>query len=672
MTLPTINYTDRDFESIRLALVNRIRSEFPNDWRDFTESSLGMAWLELVAYVFDILSFYTDEMVRNQFLGTATDREAVILLTQLVGYKLRPPTSAAVVATATLSALEAVDIVIQQGTVVQVDSGVTFEVLTDQKISAGLLEADVTLSQGETQQDTFTSDGSAFQEFKLELSPVIDQSIVVTVDGFTWTELDSLVFADSVSTNYSFRSDVDDFGYIKFGDGTSGAIPSLGANIVVTYRIGGGIDGNIPIQAVNEFSVNGLREGSSPEEFVSVLLTNNERGSGGEDRETIDSARFWAPRVVSTNGRAVTEQDFDTLASQFNDPVYGAPSFAKARLKQRVPELNLVEIFLWARDGYGNIVSPSSGLKSAMQDYFDNNGTGAVRIITVDTEIKDGTNVVIDVDSLVTGDGSVPDSELNLSVTQAIQAYFSLPSNQPGTDIRLSRLYNLIQTTDGVSYALIRRVTASVDTSEVLGTSDGVTQMWTWTTFEQPLAGTIKIVAGAASITDDGQGNLIGDVDVGFANSIDYDTGVLSFGFSSPVPASGEGISISYRYPLEYQRSETGLFTGNGTTARFQGQLATFPVVPGTVSFTDGFQTIQDDGAGALIGSDLDSAGVNTFDYDTGTYDFTLQLAPPSSRTISAIYKQLLSVNAGDVPIDEDQLAVIGFADVETQSGTGG
>lgn len=671
MATPTINYADRDFEAIRTALVNRIKAEFPNSWRDFTESNIGMAWLEIVAFVFDNLGFYLDEMVRNQFLPTATDREAVILICQLIGYKLRPATSSTVVCTATLSSLESVDIVIQSGTVIEASNGVQFEVLDDQQILAGNLTAEITLAQGETQQDGFTSDGSQFQEFKLEESPVIDDSLTVKVDGFEWEEVESLVFSDSASDNYSLRTDTDDFAYIKFGDGTSGAIPAAGANIVVTYRVGGGLQGNIAIGEIEGVQVQGLKEGSAPEEFVTVTLENEERGSGGEDRETIDSAKFWAPRQVATNGRAVTEQDFDTLASLFTDPVYGAPAYAKARLKQRIPELNTVEIFLWARDGYGDIVAPSTSLKNAVQDYFDNNGSGAVRIITVDTEVQDGNNVEVDVDALVTGDGTVANSELMLDVQQAIRSYFSLASNQPGTDIRLSRLYNLIQTTDGVSYALIRRVVASYVTSEQIDISDGVTPMYTYVTFEQPLAGTISITAGTHIVTDDGAGNLIGDVDGSASNTVDYDSGSISFSFSSPVPDSGEPISIEYNYPLEYQRSESDIHTGNGVATRFQGQLSHFPLVPGTVSFTDSYQTTQDDGAGNLTGDDIDSTGINTVDYDTGTYDFSFKAAPSSARSISSVYKQLLSVNAGDVPIDEDQLAVAGMIDVEVESSGG-
>lgn len=668
MAAPNINYADRDFESIRAALVNRVRATFPDTWRDFTESSIGMAWLELVSYVFDNLSFMLDEMVRNQFLGTATDREAIILLTQLVGYKLRPATSASVAVTATLSAVELVDIVIQAGTTIETANGVTFEVLNDQKITIGSTEAEITMVEGQSQQDTFTSTGASLQEYKLALNPIIKDSITVNVDGFEWEEVESLIFSGTSSNNYAVRTDTEDYAYISFGDGTSGAIPTAGANITVSYRIGGGLRGNIAINEISDITLQGLREGSAPEEFVQVHFTNKERGSGGEERETIDSAKFWAPRVVATNGRAVTERDFDTLASQFNDPVYGSPAYAKARLKQRIPELNTVEVFVWSRDSYGNVVSPSSGLKAAIQDYFDNNGDGAVRIITVDVEVQDGENIIVDVDVAVTGDGTVADSELSISVAQALKSYFTSATNQPGTNLRLSRLYSLIMNTDGVSYALIRRVTASAETSEVVGTSDGVTQMYTHTTFSQPLAGTIQIVSGDHVVTDDGNGNLIGDVDPLFDNAVDYDLGTLSFGFATPVPAASEPVRISYRYPLEYQRSESELANGNGVVARFRGQLTNFPIVPGTVAFTDGYQTISDDGEGALIGDDIDGTGVNIIDYNTGTFDFTLASAPSEDRSIAAMYVQLLSVNAGDVPVDANQFATYGFVDVEIQS----
>lgn len=663
MGTTTISYTDRDFSSIRVSLINRIKAEFPDDWADFTESNIGIAWLELVAHSHDVLSFYLDESVRNQFLKTADDREAVILITELVGYRLRSATSASVLCLAAITDVQAVDVIIQAGSVVQSNSGLSFQTLQDQVIPAGMLSANILFLEGLSQQENLVSDGTPFQLYKLTQAPVTEGSVVVTVDGFTWSAIESLVFADEASDNFEVKTDVEDFAYLRFGDGSSGAIPSAGSVITVTYRVGGGATTNIAPNDISGVKVDGLLQGSSPESFVSVTITNQQRGSGGEDRETLDSAKFWAPKHATANGRAVTEQDFDTLATRFSDPVYGAPAYCKSMLKQRIPELNTVLIYVWARDGYGNIVPASDGLKSAISNYFNNNGAGAVRIITVTVEVVDGLNVFIDVDALVTSDGTRSATDVSLDVQQSLKAYFSLASNQPGTDIRLSRLYNLIQSVDGVEHAIIRRVTASSIQDEPMGISNGVVQQYTYTTFALPIPGTVIIQAGSFEVRDDGNGKLTGDVDPIASNVIDYTTGVLKFSFITPVPPAGTGVTIEYRYALDYLRSESGLFTGNGVTDRFRGQLSNFPLVAGSVSFTDGDQTIQDDSDGGFTGS-INATGNNRIDYDTGSFDFTLKVAPGEDRSIAAIYHQLLSLNAGDVPVDESQLAVPGFMDV--------
>lgn len=364
----------------------------------------------------------------------------------------------------------------------------------------------------------------------------------------------------------------------------------------------------------------------------------------------------------------MTEADFDTLASLFTDPIYGAPAYAKARLKQRIPELNTVELFVWARDSEGDIVAPSSGLKGAIQDYFDNNGSGAIRLITVDTEVKDGNLLYIDVSCNVTPDGSIPQSDVIQNVKNSIESYFTSASNQPGADVRISKIYNLIQTTDGVSHGVVDRITASYFTDETIGISDGVNPQWDYTAYHQIIASTVTITCDTYTITDDGEGNLTGDVDPSYSNVVDYDAGTLSFKFNTPIPPNGSVININYRYPRSYIRSEYDMtFTKNGVNKRFKGKVKYPPVVPNTFAFTDASQTVIDNGDGLIVG-DTDVDGINTIDYDTGAFDITLSAAPSSDQIVSASYEQLLSLNTGDIPVDEDQMPVKGFIDVGLES----
>ena len=64
-----INYLSKDFDSIKSDLVDYVKRYFPNEWRDFNDASGGMAILELMAYVGDILSFYQDSQIQELLLN---------------------------------------------------------------------------------------------------------------------------------------------------------------------------------------------------------------------------------------------------------------------------------------------------------------------------------------------------------------------------------------------------------------------------------------------------------------------------------------------------------------------------------------------------------------------------------------------------------------------------
>jgi len=55
---PQINYYARDFESLRSTLINYTKTYFPDTYNDFSPASTGMMFMNMAAYVGDILSFY--------------------------------------------------------------------------------------------------------------------------------------------------------------------------------------------------------------------------------------------------------------------------------------------------------------------------------------------------------------------------------------------------------------------------------------------------------------------------------------------------------------------------------------------------------------------------------------------------------------------------------------
>ena len=66
-----INYVNRDFSSFRNNLINFSKTYFPNTFNDFSPSSLGMMFIEQASYVGDVLSFYLDNQIQENFIQYA-------------------------------------------------------------------------------------------------------------------------------------------------------------------------------------------------------------------------------------------------------------------------------------------------------------------------------------------------------------------------------------------------------------------------------------------------------------------------------------------------------------------------------------------------------------------------------------------------------------------------
>tara|TARA_R100001443_G_scaffold117425_1_gene142433 strand:+ start:4785 stop:6578 length:1794 start_codon:yes stop_codon:yes gene_type:complete len=82
-----INYTSRDFDSIKQDLVNYAERYYPTTFKDFTEASFGSLMMDMVAYVGDQLSFYADFQANESFLDSAITYENVNRLSNTLGYK---------------------------------------------------------------------------------------------------------------------------------------------------------------------------------------------------------------------------------------------------------------------------------------------------------------------------------------------------------------------------------------------------------------------------------------------------------------------------------------------------------------------------------------------------------------------------------------------------------
>lgn len=89
-----IRYLNRDFPTLREALINFAKTYYPNTYKDFSPASPGMMFMEQAAYVGDVLSYYTDYAFKEGMMLSATERKNIINLASYLGYKVKPARAA--------------------------------------------------------------------------------------------------------------------------------------------------------------------------------------------------------------------------------------------------------------------------------------------------------------------------------------------------------------------------------------------------------------------------------------------------------------------------------------------------------------------------------------------------------------------------------------------------
>jgi phage-related baseplate assembly protein len=82
-----IKYTSRDFDTIRQDLVEHAKRFYPNEWKDFSKSTINSLLVDSVAYVGDVLSFYLDYQANESFLDTAIEFNNVRKHARALGFK---------------------------------------------------------------------------------------------------------------------------------------------------------------------------------------------------------------------------------------------------------------------------------------------------------------------------------------------------------------------------------------------------------------------------------------------------------------------------------------------------------------------------------------------------------------------------------------------------------
>ena len=163
----------------------------------------------------------------------------------------------------------------------------------------------------------FVVDGSLEQRFILDNSNIDTSSIVAYVGtpgvlGKQYKMIDNIVGISSISDTYLIQEVQDERYELLFGDGVFGRKPQNGAVITVQYVVTSGSEGNGPENFVFAGSFTGSNGQVITPTVIPDVNTINAASNGG-DIESIDSVKYFAPRLYSSQYRAVTSRDYEAI-----------------------------------------------------------------------------------------------------------------------------------------------------------------------------------------------------------------------------------------------------------------------------------------------------------------------------------------------------------------------
>jgi hypothetical protein len=446
------DYRARDAATLLHAMRALIPRKLPEWTGHDSEVDFGNVLLELFAHAGDIVSYYTDAVANESYLGTAQTRRSVIEHLRLIGYVLSTAAPASAMLTISLPSKPAAPVRITRGTAFATSSGpdapsFRFEYTGNADLELKFEENDglfATTTPVPVEEGRFVnrevlgvSDGTAHQRFALVHPRLILRALGAGQDrapdiellselgnGIVhWVQRETLAFSGSKDQDFMLEIDADDRAEVVFGLAT----PDAGAQLRATYRVGGGEHGNVAPGAIGTIT-------DGPDLTKLGASVNNEGpATGGAGRETIEHAVEHAPKVFRSLRRAVTVADYESLAAEFN---------GVGKVRARASAWNTVTLSV-APQGGGDV---SDVLRNDLIGYFEDKRSIGTRIEVVNVDY-----VPIFVTADVDVERFYSDAQVREQVRQAIRELLDFDRVSFAEVIYLSKLYEAVERIDGVA-----------------------------------------------------------------------------------------------------------------------------------------------------------------------------------------------------------------------------
>ena len=466
-------FTNLDFNDLRTQIKDYLRSS--SDFSDFDfEGSNFSVLIDLLAYNSYITAFNTNMTVNEVFLDSATLRENVVALARNIGYTPRSVRAARAKVSFNVILTDSTDVrtvTLQAGQVAQgalTQSSYIYSIPEDytaQVDSQGeALFGDLEIYEGIFVKNTFTVDASTpNQRFILPNANIDTTTVRVKVKTNVteqYSVFENVLNVDANSRLFLLQEISDQKYEVRFGDGILGKKPTPGSIIEVSYIVSNGREGN----GAQNFTFSGILKDNNVNPITTgiSLLTTISAAQNGDNIEDLDSIKYLAPRVYSSQLRAVTASDYKGLIPYIYTNVDSVTAYGGEELDP--PEYGKVFISIKPRGANTLSQLTKEEIERSLKQYS---------IAGIKPELIDLKYLFVEFDTTVYYNKNQTSdvSEIRTKVLNTLTNYASSSdTNNFGGRVKYSKINALVDDTDSAITSNITKVKMRRDMSPAFNT----------------------------------------------------------------------------------------------------------------------------------------------------------------------------------------------------------
>jgi hypothetical protein len=440
MANPKTPITELDFDSIKNQLKTYLQTQ--TQFKDYNfEGSNMSVLLDVLAFNSFQNNFYTNMALNEMFLDSAVLKNSIVSHAKELNYIPRSRKSAKAVVNVTIvdSTLTDSTVTIPQYTNFSATyQGETYNFITNQvyiarRVEPGTFVAEnVEIFEGQVlasfQREGFIVDADGVLRVQLTNNEVDTDSIVVFVDAEAtedqniFTRATTIFGVEPLDKVFYLEPYLDDRYAIYFGGNKFGLQPEEFEDVRVRYRVCSGEEPNGAASFTASF-IDG----------ATISVTTVSAASGGAERESLESIRYFAPKALQIQERAVTTKDYEVLLKQKYPEITAVSAYGGEELDP--PQFGKVAISIFLNDDTQLL---SSTLANAYIEYLSTKSPLGIEPIFVQTKFLYADITVDATYTTKNTSRSVP--ELEALIRGAIQTHSDTNLEDFNKTLRLSKL----------------------------------------------------------------------------------------------------------------------------------------------------------------------------------------------------------------------------------------